>query len=428
MSEPQKDEASSLLTFLEQLLRTETSDLRQALTQAAQLIVEALSAEKVDIFLYEQERQTLVAMGVSQTALGRREQALGLDQLALANGGRGVEVFQTGTSYRNGHIEDDPEELRGVKEGLHVRSILVVPVENGTTRQGIIQVDSTQPEVFTEQDQQLLEGIAQWIGLVIHRAELLQRVTSDAAEQARRGTAEGLVTVLAHDLRNYLTPLQGRLDLLYRRALREQRERDITDLVGIRLAVRRFDKLIADLLDTARLSQGLLTLTCQQLDLTALVQEMVMALGSPSVRVEIEMPAHLSVWADAPRLQQALENVLANALKHTLPDRMIRIEAHEEQEEKRVVLSVTDQGPGIPPEERSSLFELFHAGKGSSGLGLGLHLAAQIVAAHRGALWLDESYQQGARFVFSLPTPMPELPSQTATLPDRSAPLDQNLR
>lgn len=404
MSKQVKPPSEQCLQVIEQLLAIETTDLHEALTQAAQLTAQALQAEKADIFFYEPEHQTLVALGTSQTPLGRLQQALGLDRFPLANGGRSVSVFRTGISYRNGQVQDDPEELLGIKQGLHIRSALIVPLMIGEERRGIVQVNSTQPEAFTEQDQRLLEGVAHWMGMVVQRAELLQQVTHSAAEQARRGTAETLVTVFAHDIRNLLTPLQGRLDMLQRRAQREQRERDLADLAAVKLALCRFERLITDLLDTARLSQGLLTLTCQPLELASLVQEAALPLQTPFVQIEVQVPASIIVWVDAARMQQALENVLANAVKYAPKGSTVHVQAGEQPQEGRVLLSVTDQGPGIPEELRPHLFEPFHAGKGSTGLGLGLSLAAQIVAAQGGVLSLDETYQHGARFVFSLPT------------------------
>src|SRR5689334_12979039 len=92
-----------LLHTLERLLAVEATDFRGALEQAAQLVAEALAAEKVDAFILDPTVETLVARGVSNTPLGRRQQALGLDRLPVANGGRVVDVFQTGRAFQTGH-------------------------------------------------------------------------------------------------------------------------------------------------------------------------------------------------------------------------------------------------------------------------------------------------------------------------------------
>lgn len=392
-----------LLPLIQHLLAIEETETPKALNRAATLVGQAFAAEKVDIFLYEQENQTLVALGVSQTPLGRLEQSIGMDRLPLANGGRTVEVFQTGATYRCGHVDQDPKELPGVKDALGIRSVLAVPLIIGGERRGAIQVDMTQPDFFTQHDQDFLEGVTHWVGIVTHRAELLQQVAQAAAEEARRGTAEELVTVLAHDLRNHLTPLQGRLGLLTRRAKKEQRPRDLDDLAGIAATMRRLEQLITDLMDTARLSQGLFTLTKQPMDLTALVEETATMLSTPSIPIEVQMPTELIAWLDADRLRQALENVLSNAVKHTTKGTRVLVQAELQEEEAEMVLSVSDRGPGIPEELYSTLFEPFRAGSGSTGLGLGLYLAHQIALAHGGQLSVDRTYHNGARFLLRLP-------------------------
>ncbi len=403
MSAFEHDQTEPLLPFVHQLLAIETIEVREALSESALLVVQALDAEKADIFLLEQESQTLIALGVSETPLGRLQQSIGMNRLPLANKGRAVEVFQMGTPYRNGQVNSDAEELSGVKQGMGIRSTFAVPLLIGEERQGVLQVDTTQPDFFTEQDQRFLEGVAHWVGMVAHRAELLQQVARSAAEEARRGTAEELMTVLAHDLRNYLTPLQGRVDLLTRRADREQRQRDLADLTSIATTIRRFERLIADLMDTARLSQGLFILTLHPMELAVLTQEVAIALQMPSVQIEVQVPADLIVEADADRLRQVLENLLSNAVKHAPKGTSVHVQAEMREEGTRVVLLVSNQGPGIPQELLPHLFEPFHAGVGSTGLGLGLYLAQEIVLAHGGQLSVDTTYRQGTRFVLSLP-------------------------
>src|ERR671933_2452378 len=107
-----------LLTTLEGLLAIQATEAKSTLTQAADLVAQTLNAEKVDIFLNDPAVDTLVAVGVSDTPMGRRQIALGLNHLPLSNGGRAADVFQRGADYRNGQVDADPEELRGIKQAL----------------------------------------------------------------------------------------------------------------------------------------------------------------------------------------------------------------------------------------------------------------------------------------------------------------------
>jgi hypothetical protein len=85
-----------LLETLQRLLAIQATEMRPALTEAATLIAEALAADKVDMFLYQADSDSLVALGTSTTPMGKRQHELGLDRLPLANGGRAADAFGTG--------------------------------------------------------------------------------------------------------------------------------------------------------------------------------------------------------------------------------------------------------------------------------------------------------------------------------------------
>ncbi|MDQ5851706.1 MAG: GAF domain-containing protein, partial [Chloroflexota bacterium] len=216
-----------LLTTLERLLTLGATEVRDTLDQASQLVAEALRADKVDVFVHDPSKDTLVARGTSDTPMGRHQQQIGLDWLPVANGGRTVFVFQTGTPYRTGQADQDPDELIGVKQALGIRSTIAVPLDVNGQRRGVLLANSAEPERFTEADLHFLQAVARWIGMIMHRAELVEQITRDAAEQARRVAADEMITILAHDLRAPLAPLQGRIEMLGLRAEREGRQRDV---------------------------------------------------------------------------------------------------------------------------------------------------------------------------------------------------------
>src|SRR5690348_14119126 len=91
-----------LLDVLERLLSLPGRTLSETLDEASHLVGEALDADKVDVFLYDAASDSLVAAGTSRTAMGRRQHAIGLDRLPLANGGPTVRVFKTGQSRQTG--------------------------------------------------------------------------------------------------------------------------------------------------------------------------------------------------------------------------------------------------------------------------------------------------------------------------------------
>src|SRR4051812_24091628 len=138
-------EQDRLLVTLERLLAIEATELGGALRQAADLVAEAFGAEKVDAFILDPAVSTLGAVGVSDTPLGQRQVALGLNRLPLANGGRVVEVFQSGTSYWTGRADQDARELVGITQALGVRSTIATVLRVDNAARGVLQASSTRP-------------------------------------------------------------------------------------------------------------------------------------------------------------------------------------------------------------------------------------------------------------------------------------------
>jgi len=184
-----------LLETLQRVLSIQDLDLRGALTQACNQITDALGADKVDVFLYEAEGETLVALGTSATDLGRRQHEIGLQRQPIANGGSAARVFLGGEAYVTGRADEDPEQLRGMIQGLGVRSEIAVPMDVNGERRGVLSALSLQPDFFTESDLRFVQAVASWIGMVTHRAELFEHATWDAARRGRREAADELATL-----------------------------------------------------------------------------------------------------------------------------------------------------------------------------------------------------------------------------------------
>jgi two-component system, OmpR family, sensor kinase len=394
-----------LLETLEKLLEVPSAELETALTHACNAVADALHADKVDAFLYQESKQTLVALGTSTQPLSSLQKKMGLDVLPIANGGRAVHVFQTGHTFVTGRLDEDPEELRGVKVGLKIKSKIGVPLEVGGRRRGMMMIASLNPDFFRPADAQFAESVARWVAMIAHRAELVQEITRNAVEQGRRAVAEELITVLAHDLRNYLSPIRARLHLLRGRSERDQRKDDFRDADLAFAGVERLNRLISDILDVARLDQGIFRVDVQPIDLAGLAREVAKALSTPEHQVVVEAADETIVAADAQRVQQCVENLIANAVQHSPHGAGVNVMVSAERRDDRDwgCLEVQNEGPGIPVELMPRIFERFTAGPGSRGLGLGLYLAQRIAVAHGGELTADSRAGRGARFVLRLP-------------------------
>jgi two-component system, OmpR family, sensor kinase len=418
---PSGPDGNRLLATLEQLLAIEETDLHGALDRACHMVAEALRADKVDAALFDPSTETLVAAGTSHTPMGRKQHAIGMNRLPVANGGREVDVFLTGVPYATGQADQDPGQLRGMTEGLGIRSAIMVPLEVAGTRRGVFLASSARPNFFTEDDIRFLEAVSRWVGMVTQRAELTEQIATEAREQGRRVAADELIATLAHDLGNLLAPVKGRIELVQRRARREDRQRDLRDVEEAARAVDRVVSLVADLLDSSRLEQGLFALNRQPVDLVDLVRETCAALATNTVPMRIDVSRQdLVLAADSNRIRQVLENVLSNAIKFSPPGAAVVVEIDVESTgaECWALVTVSDQGPGIPAELLPRLFDRFARGPGSSGLGIGLYLASRIVAAHGGTLIADPTATIGARFQMKLPLADAPLGEGDGTLGD----------
>jgi two-component system OmpR family sensor kinase len=213
------------------------------------------------------------------------------------------------------------------------------------------------------------------------------------------------VTVLAHDLRNFIAPIGARLHLLSRRAKRDGRSIDEQDAEGASRTLMRLSRLISDLLDVSRLDQGVLSLDVQAVELGTLAEEVASTLGTPEHQVIVDCSEQAVVVADPSRLRQCLENVIANAVRYSPQAAPVSVQVGRERDAQGEWgrLEVRDQGPGIPNEMLPRIFDRFAAGPGSPGLGLGLFLARRIALAHGGDLTVVSPPGTGAQFTLQLP-------------------------
>jgi two-component system, OmpR family, sensor kinase len=179
---PPVKQSEQYLALLQGVLSITETEVKAVLDDASALIGATLRADKVDSFIFSPQHAALVAIGTSNTPLAQKQRALGLDYLPLAGGGRAVEVYQTGVPYLCGRLDLDPLELAGIKEDLGLRSMVNVPLLVQQECCGVLSVSATAPERYGTQDLDLLKAIAVWVGLIFHRAELID--SSRAAQPA----------------------------------------------------------------------------------------------------------------------------------------------------------------------------------------------------------------------------------------------------
>jgi K+-sensing histidine kinase KdpD len=220
------------------------------------------------------------------------------------------------------------------------------------------------------------------------------------AEDARRA----LLRSVSHDLRTPLATIRAITSDLRDGAAHDERTRnELLDLTGDE--AERLDRLVANLLSMSRIEAGALQPVLQAAQLDELVTGRVRRLSRAlhDVRVDIDVPPDLPlVDADYTLLDQVITNLLENAVRHAPPRSTVRIAAREACE--LVEISISDRGPGVPPEERDWIFEPFRTGTASHSSGVGLAICKAIVEAHGGRICVTDAPGGGARFTFTLRT------------------------
>ena len=226
-----------------------------------------------------------------------------------------------------------------------------------------------------------------------------QRTRSE--ERLRRFVADA-----SHELRTPLTTIRGYAELFRRGA--DRRPEDLArSMSAIESEASRMGVLVDDLLLLARLDQGR-PLERDAVDLGAITAEAVEAARAidPERDVSLKIDGDLRVLGDDGRLRQVLDNLLDNARAHTPEGTPVRVDASREEDE--VVISVVDEGPGLPEDVRSRVFERFYRGdptrsREQGGAGLGLAIVDAIVRAHGGSV-VAEDVEGGAEFTLRFPT------------------------
>jgi PAS domain S-box-containing protein len=210
---------------------------------------------------------------------------------------------------------------------------------------------------------------------------------------------------VSHELRTPLATVIGIALTLQQKGSRLA-EADTVDLVDRLVAnAGKLDRLLTDLLDLERLSKGILKPQRSRTDLGALVVRIADEWRLRSGRRLDVMVEPVVAWVDSAKVERVVDNLLANADRHTTPDTPVWVRVTRRRE--GVLLAVEDAGGGVPRELRSALFEPFRQGPGAPahapGVGIGLSLVARFAELHGGRAWVQDRPGGGASFRVLLP-------------------------
>jgi PAS domain S-box-containing protein len=244
-------------------------------------------------------------------------------------------------------------------------------------------------------------------------------IANDITERKR--LENEFISLVSHELRTPLTSLMGALDLLGAGQLGSLTEQGQNVLRIAITNTERLIRLVNDILDLERMKSGVIVMRkvkCNVAEVLLQAAEAMQAMAERSQVQLITQPLAIELWADPERLLQTFINLLSNAIKFSKPGDTIWIAAElrnkgvQEQNQNpasdSVLISVQDQGRGIPAEKLQVIFERFQQvdvsdSRKKGGTGLGLAICRHIVEQHEGKIWVESSLGEGSTFYVLLP-------------------------
>jgi two-component system, OmpR family, phosphate regulon sensor histidine kinase PhoR len=239
------------------------------------------------------------------------------------------------------------------------------------------------------------------------------------ASQKLERAKDEFLAVAAHELRSPLAAVRSYADLLLRRE-QQRGEGDPRDLHGLTILTQQVShmlRMVDNLLDVSRIDAGQLDLQTQRVNLVSLASQVLdqqrPAAGAHTLLLDAAED-DLLVECDTLRIRQVLTNLISNAIKYSPAEGSVTVRLRRSGEGALAgqgpagpvaIVSVTDEGAGIPPEQQARLFQRYYRARSSraEGLGLGLYLSRQFVQMHGGAIWVESVEGAGSTFAFSLP-------------------------
>ena len=254
----------------------------------------------------------------------------------------------------------------------------------------------------------LFSMVADWVASAIDQVRLAEQLEARQQRlEAITHLQDELLTIISHDLRNPMASIKGYADLLLRRNARLAEDPNRRGLQIISEQVVRMTGLLDQLLDVARINSERLQLDRRPSDLAPIVEHSVGELREKYQEVQVKLEgaeASLPCSLDVGRMKQVIGNVLDNAIKYSLEGGPIEVCVEPVGDE--AILSVHNDGIGIPATEAERIFEPFFRANNVTnrpGLGMGLFVAQQLVLRHDGRIWFESTHGAGATFFIALP-------------------------
>lgn len=367
------------------------SSPRSALDALARSITRTLGAQRCDVLQRSGSEWQTVASSGEPAALTR-------DEVARAN-----HAVESGHISRR--LEAQSGKLRVQLGSRQSARDTLVPFRSGVGLPGALRITGELSAPAGGDLDALLRGIADEAGTGVHRAWLAEQAKRTEAIQRSDEFKSVLLSSVSHDLRSPLTAIKAAVGSLRVEGL-EWTDDDRRNLLAtIESQTDRLTDTVSDLLDMSRLESGTVQVNLEPVNVRALLDDAALAtsVATQGRTVRVEGPCDLWTRADYGLMLRAMTNLIENAAKFSTPGAPISLRG--EAAGGRVVLAVSDEGPGIAREDLPFIFEKFYrgaTGKKTLGSGLGLSIVKAMVELNRGRITVDSS-ESVTTFRISLP-------------------------
>ncbi len=349
-----------------------------------------------------------------------------------------LETTLVGRSAREGHpiavpdlgvVDLDPHLQLLYDDGW--RSMIAVPMLRGERIIGALVVRRRTTGGFSDETVEFLETFAGQSALAVWNAQLFRELETKSAElQVVSQHKSEFLASMSHELRTPLNAVIGFSEVLLERMFGELNDRQDEYLRDILSSGKHLLQLLNDILDLSKVEAGRMELEPSTFSVRgaleygiSLVRERAAGHGI-DVALEIDDDVD-TLDSDELRFKQVLLNLLSNAVKFTPDGGHVQVAAHRRGSE--IAVTVTDDGIGIPSEDRERIFESFQQGRrgaqSEEGTGLGLTLCRRIVALLGGTMWLETELGVGSTFGFTVPLEVSTGGSQDSPAADAGLPV-----
>jgi len=298
-----------------------------------------------------------------------------------------------------------------------IRSAVCVPIKGRERILGVIHVDcSVSDHTYTTEQLRLLTAIGYQCGLAIENLSLYKQ-----AVQSERLRAVGeTVALMSHHVKNVLQALSAGIDVVEMGLEKSDLAKAKKSWPIVRRNIDRVNQLILNMLTFSKDREPLLENTNINHVLSECIELQAPGADEREVAILTDLDDIPPIPADASGLRQAFTNLITNAVDAVEDETgAITISSRYDAEQRQVIVTVADNGPGIRRKDMDKIFQPFWSKKGQKGTGLGLAVARKIIEEHHGSISVQSVRGQGAVFTVRIPT------LQDADAADTSAPSDR---